>query len=117
MRHLNKGRKFGLKKGPRRAFLRILANNLIRQERIRTTEARAKEIRTLAERCVTYGKKQNLAGMKLLLETIPKAAAYKVYHELAPRYAERKGGYTKIVKQAVSRKHDGSKMVTIEFIK
>ncbi len=117
MRHLNKGRKFGLKRGPRKAFLKVLANNLVRHEHIRTTEARAKELRVRVERYVTYGKKQNLAGMKLLLKYLPKVAAYKVYHELAPRYANRKGGYTRIVKHAVARKHDGSKMVTIEFIK
>ncbi len=117
MRHLNKGRKFGLKRGPRKAFLKVLANNLVRQERIRTTEARAKEIKMLVERCITYGKKQNLSGMRLLERTLPKAAAYKVYHELAPRYAERKGGYTRILKEAEARKHDGSKMVRIEFVK
>ncbi len=117
MRHLNKGRKFGLKRGPRRAFLRVLANNLIRHERIRTTEARAKEIKMLVERYITYGKKQNLSGMRLLQQKLPKVAAYKVYHELAPRYAERKGGYIRILKQTKARTHDGAKMVVIEFVK
>ncbi len=116
MRHLHKGRKFGLKKGRRRAFLRILANNLISRGRITTTEARAKEIKTVVERYVTYGKKQNLAGLKLLLKYLPKKSAYKVYHELAPRYAERKGGYLRVLKMASRRKNDGSKMARIEFV-
>ncbi len=117
MRHMHKGRKFGLKKGPRRSFLRILANNLVSHEKITTTEARAKELKGIVERYITYGKQQNLAGMKLLLEKLPKAAAYKVYHEIAPRYKERKGGYTRVVKTVTPRKHDGSKMAVIEFVK
>jgi large subunit ribosomal protein L17 len=117
MRHLHKGRKFGLKTGPRRSFLRILANNLVSHERITTTEARAKELKGIVERYITYGKQQNLAGMKLLLEKLPKAAAFKIYHEIAPRYKERKGGYTRVIKTAVPRKHDGSKMAVIEFVK
>lgn len=117
MRHMHKGRKFGLKKGPRRSFLRILANNLVSHEKITTTEARAKELKGIVERYITYGKQQNLAGMKLLLEKLPKAAAYKVYHEIAPRYKERKGGYTRVVKTVTPRKHDGSKMAIIEFVK
>ncbi len=116
MRHLHKGRKFGLKTGPRRSFLRILANNLVSHERIMTTEARAKELKGIVERYITYGKQQNLAGMKLLLEKLPKAAAFKIYHEIAPRYKERKGGYTRVIKTAAPRKHDGSKMAVIEFV-
>ncbi|MDI6734014.1 MAG: 50S ribosomal protein L17 [Patescibacteria group bacterium] len=116
MRHLKKGRKFGLKKGKRRSFLKILANNLIQHERVTTTEARAKEIRSVVERFITYGKKQNIASLRLLIKYLPKRAAYKVYHELAPRYKDRKGGYTTIVKLAKVRKHDGSKMAMIKFI-
>ncbi|MGC9603343.1 MAG: 50S ribosomal protein L17 [Minisyncoccia bacterium] len=116
MRHAHKGRKFGLKTGRRRSFLRVLSNNLISHGRISTTEARAKELRTVVERYVTYGKQQNLAGLKLLLKNLPKTAAYKVYHEIAPKYKDRKGGYTRVIKKAVPRKHDGSKMATIEFV-
>jgi large subunit ribosomal protein L17 len=117
MRHLNKGRKFGLKKGRRRSFLRILAGNLISHERMVTTEARAKEIKSMVERYISYGKKQNLAGLRLLLRALPKQAAYKVYNELAPRYKERRGGYLRVVKLAKPRKHDASKMAVIEFVK
>ncbi len=116
MRHLHKGRKFGLKTGRRKSFLKILANNLVSHEHIVTTEARAKEIKSLVERYVTYGKKQDLAGMKLLLKYLPKKSAYKIYHEIAPRYAGRKGGYLRILKIAAPRKNDGSKMAKIEFV-
>ncbi|MCL4399894.1 50S ribosomal protein L17 [Patescibacteria group bacterium] len=116
MRHLKKGRKFGLKRGQRKSFLKVLVNNLISHEHIMTTEARAKEIRKITERYVTYGKKQNLAGMKLLLKYLPKKSAYKIYHDIAPRYAKRNGGYLRILKMASSRKNDGSKMAKIEFV-
>lgn len=110
MKHLKEGRKFGRKKGQRRAFLKILANNLISHGSILTTEARAKEIKKKVERYISYGKKQNLAGLRLLLKYLPKKAAYKVFNELAPRYKERKGGYVRIVKLAQARKNDGAKM-------
>ncbi|MEK9194493.1 MAG: 50S ribosomal protein L17, partial [Patescibacteria group bacterium] len=113
MRHLKKGRKFGLKRGDRKAFLKVLANNLIRYEKILTTEARAKELRSFVERLITYGKRQNLTSLRALLEVLPKSSAYKVYHEISPRYLERKGGYTRIVKQSKRRTHDNSKMARI----
>lgn len=116
MRHLKKGRKFGLKKGRRKAFLKILANNFIQNEKIVTTEARAKEIKSIVERFITYGKKQDLASMRLLMQKLPKASAYKIYHEIAPKYKDRKGGYTRVTKKAKVRKNDGSKMAVLEFV-
>lgn len=116
MRHRKKGKKFGLKRGPRKAFIRNLASHLIQHERIVTTEARAKELRHVVERFVTHGKKQNLAALRFLMQKLPRVAAYKVYHELAPRYAERRGGYTRVVKRSKVRQHDASKMATIEFV-
>ncbi len=117
MRHLVKGRKFGRKRGPRRAFLKTLTANFIKKEKILTTEARAKELRSVVERMITYGKNQNLAGLRLLIKKLPKEAAYKVYYEIAPRYAERRGGYTRIVKRVKARQGDGAKMATIEFVR
>lgn len=116
MRHLVKGRKFGRKRGPRRAFLKTLAANFIRKEKILTTEARARELRPLVERFVGYGKRQNLAGLRRLIQKLPKEAAYKVYYEIAPRYEGRRGGYTRIVKRVKARQGDGAKMATIEFV-
>lgn len=116
MRHAKKGRKFGRERGQRRAFLRNLAGQVITRERITTTEARAKELRVVVERLVTYAKRQNLAALRLLMRRLPKAAAYKAYHELGPRYAGRTGGYTRVIKHARRRASDGAKMATIELV-
>lgn len=116
MRHLNKGRKFGRKRGERRAFLRILAGNFIVRRRITTTEARAKEIRPIVERYVTHAKRQDVASLRLLLSKLPKNAVYALYHDIAPKYADRKGGYTRITKMVKMRKHDAAKMAVIEFV-
>ena len=116
MRHSKENRKFGLKRGQRRAFLKILEHNLIMKERMRTTEARAKEIRPMVERLVSHAKKQNLASFRLLLKKLPKVSANKIYYEIAPRYQSRSGGYLRIVKSGGSR-NDGAKLATIEFVR
>ncbi|PIR97850.1 MAG: 50S ribosomal protein L17 [Candidatus Colwellbacteria bacterium CG10_big_fil_rev_8_21_14_0_10_42_22] len=116
MRHLKKGRKFGLMMGKRRAFLRILVHNLIMEEKIETTEARAKEIRPRVEKLVTIAKKNNLMALRLLMRRLPKTSAYKLYHELAPKYKDRNGGYLRIRKSAEVRQRDGSRRAIIEFV-
>ncbi len=116
MRHLKKGRKFGLKRGKRKAFLKLLAYNFIKHEKINTTEARAKELRMLVERFVTYGKKQNLSGLRLLIKKLPKEMAYKMFYEVAPKYKNRNGGYTRIIKHSEKRVGDAAKTATIEFV-
>lgn len=110
-------RKFHRKKGPRRSFLKGLANNLIMKEKIETTVPRAKEIRPLVERLVTIAKKQQLASLRTLLSKLPKQAAQKLYHEIAPRFKDRNGGYLRIIKEAKHRKRDGAMLSTIEFLK
>src|SRR3989344_8780883 len=110
-------RKFNRKKGPRRSFLKGLANNLIMKEKIETTVARAKEIRPLVERMVTVAKKQELSGLRTLLAKLPKQAAQKLFYEIAPRYKERAGGYLRIIKEARSRKMDAAPLSIIEFVK
>lgn len=116
MRHQKEGRKFGRKRGVRRAFKAGLAANLIVRRKITTTEARAKEIRPMVERYVTHAKKQNVSSLRLLLSKLPKPAVYALYHDIAPKYAERKGGYTRITKLAKRRVHDAALMATIEFV-
>lgn len=116
MRHAKKVKKFGREKGQRAAFMKGLAQNLVSHEKVMTTEARAKALRGYVERLVTHAKKQNVASLRLLMGVLPKASAYKLYHDIAPRYAERKGGYTRVTKVAKPRKHDASKMATIEFV-
>ncbi|MBI4993342.1 50S ribosomal protein L17 [Candidatus Wolfebacteria bacterium] len=116
MRHLKSGRKFHRTKGRRQAFLKGLIGNLIIREKIETTEARAKEIKSLTEKLTTLAKKQNLAALRILMSRINKQAAQKLYYQIAPRYQERKGGYLRIIKEAKARKNDGSKMAIIEFV-
>jgi len=116
MRHGKSGRKFGRKRGQRRAFMKGLVNNLIMREKIETTEARAKELRPKTEKLLTLAKKQNTATLRLLLSRLPKSAAQKLYYEIAPRYADKKGGYTRISKSAKRRKRDAAKMAIIEFV-
>ncbi|MDP3953664.1 MAG: 50S ribosomal protein L17 [bacterium] len=116
MKHLKKGRKFGLTASRRRPFLRILAHNLVMKERIETTEARAKEIRPKVEKLVTLAKKGDLAALRLLMKRMPKASAHKLFNELAPRYTDKKGGYLRIKKTADTRKRDGVSKAVIEFV-
>lgn len=116
MRHQKKGKKFGRVKGRRKSFLAILMHNLIMEDKIRTTEARAKEIRPRVEKLVTIAKRGDLAALRLLMKRIPKDSAYKLYHEIAPRYKDRDGGYLRIIKTAETRKRDGAGQVIIEFV-
>ena len=96
--------------------MKILMHNLIMQRRIETTEARAKEIKPKVERLVTIAKKNDLAALRLLMKRIPKDSAYKLYHEIAPGYKERKGGYLRVVKTSAIRKRDAAKKAIIEFV-
>lgn len=117
MRHLKKGKKFNRKRGERRSFLRNLAANLVRAEKIETTEARAKAVRPMAERWVTLAKRQTLAARRLLLERVHnKEVVDKLMAEFAQRYASRSGGYTRIIKLGASRKRDGARTARIEFV-
>src|SRR3989338_1404807 len=116
MRHGKKGRKFGRKTGKRRAFRKGLAHNLILKGKIETTEARAKETRPVVEKPVALAKKQTLESLRLLLARLPRASAEKLYFETAKRYADRNGGYLRIVKQMKRRKRDGSRVAAIEII-
>ena len=109
-------RKFHRKKGPRRSFIKGLANNLVMKEKMETTTARAKEIRPIVEHLVTLAKKQQLAAFRILLSRFSKQAAEKLYYEIAPRYKERAGGYLRIIKEAKRRKRDAATLAIIEFV-
>jgi large subunit ribosomal protein L17 len=109
-------RKFGRTTDQRRAFIKGLAANLVINEKIKTTEARAKELRSFAERLVTYAKKNDIAGRRRVAGILPKAAEKKLVKEIAPRYQDRKGGYTRIIRLG-QRMSDGAKMAFIEFVK
>lgn len=111
-----KGRKFNRTKDQRKAFFKSLLSNLFLKERIKTTEARAKELKRMADKHITKAKKITLTNRRMLLKNLNKKAVKKLETEIAPRYKERKGGYTRIVKLG-PRKSDGSKMALIELIK
>ncbi len=115
MRHQKKGRKFGREKDQRRALLKSLAYNFIKREKIRTTEAKAKELRPLVEKLVTRAKNDNLANRRLVISRIGREAGKKLFEKIATKYQERKGGYTRIIKLP-RRRSDASKMAIIEFV-
>lgn len=117
MRHHNANRTFGRSKNQRAALLKGLVTSLIKSERIETTEAKAKELRPTIEKMVTRAKNPTLANKRLLLSGLyqNETAVTKLVDTIAPRYADRDGGYTRITK-LVPRKGDGSKMAVIEFV-
>lgn len=116
MRKLNKGRKFSRKIGPRRQLLRTLANNFLIQERIKTTEAKAKELRSIVEKMITRAKDATVAERRLLARDLTPKMVKKIVEDVAPKYKERNGGYTRIVKLG-PRNSDGANMVIIELVK
>ncbi|MEK7508085.1 MAG: 50S ribosomal protein L17, partial [Patescibacteria group bacterium] len=90
MRHRKEGKKFGRLRGARASFLRNLSNDLVRAERVETTEARAKEIRPIVERLVTHAKRQTLASRRLILSRVNnKKITEKLMSNLGPRYLAR----------------------------
>ena len=116
MRHRMVGRTLGRKKAPREAMLRNLAASIIIHEKVKTTEAKAKEVRTLVERAITTGKTPTLASRrKLLKQFYTEHPVNKLLEVLGPRYATRAGGYTRLVKIG-TRKGDGAEIVQIELV-
>ena len=114
--HRVAGRKLSRYKDQRRALLRGLTSELIQHERISTTLAKAKETRIVAEKLITHGKKGTLHHRRLALSQIPnKGVVKKVFDDLAARYAQRPGGYTRIIKLR-PRQGDGAKMAVIELV-
>ena len=116
MNHAKAGRQLRRTSEQRLALLRNLATSLIEQEAIQTTEAKAKELRPFVERLITKAKSGTLHARRLAGKHIHKrAAADKLFKELGPRFAQRKGGYTKILKMG-HRKGDGADIARIEFV-
>lgn len=115
MRHAKKGRKFGREKDVRKAFFKSLAVNLILNGKIKTTEARAKDLRRLVERLIAKTKKGGLPQIRYAVRFLPDKAVKKLTKELAPKYSERKGGYTRMIKLS-PRLSDGARMAVIEFV-
>jgi large subunit ribosomal protein L17 len=117
MKHKVSGRKFGRATDERLSLYRNLVTDLLNHEKITTTEAKAKEIRSMAEQVITLGKDGNLNARRQALAFIyDEKVTHKVFKELATRYASRPGGYTRITKIG-PRLGDGAPMAQIELVK
>ena len=115
MRHLNQGRKLNRTSSHRKALFRNLVLSLIEHERIKTTDAKAKELRRYADRMVTLGKRGDLSARRLAFAFIQsRDAVKKLFDEIAPRFKDRAGGYTRVVKYGV-RRGDAAPLSIIEF--
>jgi len=121
MRKRKKGRKLSRERNQRRALLKSLAGALLLNEKIKTNETKAKEVSSLVEKFITQAKKGDLTSKRLLAKSLgggrvaSKKIVKKLVEEIGPRYKERKGGYTRIIKLG-QRKSDGARMAIIELI-
>lgn len=110
-------KKFSRLRGERISFMRNLGNDLIRAGHIETTETRAKAIRPRVERLVSFAKNATVANRRLVASRVGnEKIVKKLFSDYGPKYAERKGGYLRIVKLAATRKRDGVRMARIEFV-
>lgn len=116
MRHLRSGRKLNRSSSHRKALLRNLVTALLLHERLRTTEAKAKELKRFADKMVTLGKRGTLHARRRALQIgYSESVVRKLFDELAVRYRERPGGYTRIMKLG-PRPGDGAEMALIELV-
>lgn len=116
MRHLVSGRKLNRTASHRKAMLSNLAVSILDKERVVTTLAKAKEVRSVVERLVSYGKKADLHHIRLAARRINnKTVLKKLFDDIAPGYKEREGGYTRIIKLD-ERKGDNTLMSIIELV-
>ena len=111
-----KGARLGSGPAHQKLLLAGLTEALIREGKIKTTEARAKALRPLAERMVTFAKRGDLSARRIVLKTVrDRELVHKLFAEIAPTFADRNGGYTRIVKLG-PRKGDAAPMALIEFV-
>ncbi|MBX4181573.1 50S ribosomal protein L17 [Candidatus Parcubacteria bacterium] len=115
MRHGNVNRKFGRERNQRKALMKSLAYSLALKGKIKTTEAKAKELRPYMEKLVTLGKKETLSSLRLLESRVGLQAAKKIANVHAKTYKGRAGGYLRITKM-IQRKSDGAPQAIIEFV-
>jgi len=116
MRHRVAGRKFDRSTPQRKALFRGLVADLLRYEKVQTTEAKAKEVRGMAEKLITLGKEGSLHSRRQALRFVnDPAVVKKIFDELGPRYSDRHGGYTRIVKLG-PRLGDGAEVARLELV-
>src|ERR1700756_554042 len=117
MRHLNAGRKLGRNAPHRLALMRNLARALFEHERIITTLEKAKEARRFVEKLITLAKKGTLHARRLVLMRLPDREAVEKLFEIAPRFADRPGGYTRVIKRHQRRLGDAGQTAFLELLK
>ncbi len=116
MRHRHKGRTLSRTASHKKATMRNMATSLFRHERIETTTAKAKELRPFAERLITLGKRGDLHARRLAGRLIAdRRILGKLFDDIGPRFAERPGGYTRILKLG-TRRGDAAEMALIELV-
>jgi large subunit ribosomal protein L17 len=116
MRHLKEGRKLGRTSSHRKALLRNMVASLFEFEKIETTDAKAKELRKVADKMITWGKRGDLHARRQALKVINnKKTVQKLFDDIAPRFRERRGGYSRIIK-AGRRKGDNAPLSIIELV-
>ncbi len=115
MRKMINKKKFSRKADQRKALFRSLSAQLFLHEKIKTTEVKAKELKSRAEKILTRARKGDLASTRYLLKFFSKTLTKKLIDEIAPRYKGRNGGYTRVIKLG-PRKSDGAKMAIIELV-
>jgi large subunit ribosomal protein L17 len=116
MRHLKAGRNLGRAPSHRSAMVRNLVTSLFKHEQMETTDARAKELRQVAERMITLAKRGDLHARRQALATIrEKAVVHKLFDELKDRFMDRQGGYVRIVKKE-NRKGDGALISIVQLL-
>jgi len=115
MNHQVKGRKFKRDHAQKKALMKHLAESIILQERIETTEAKAKELSPYIEKLVTRAKKGDLLAAKIIHGMLSEEPAKKLLTDIAKKYEGRNGGYTRIIKMG-TRNHDAAKTAIIEFV-
>jgi large subunit ribosomal protein L17 len=115
MIHSQKTKQLGRERNVRNALLKTMAVSLIRDEKIKTTETKAKVLKPIVEKLVTKAKAGDMAGKRFVSAKIGPVAAKKLVETIAPKYKDRNGGYLRITKLNV-RKEDGAKMAQIEFV-
>lgn len=116
MRHRKKGKQLGRTSSHRKATFKNLATALFRHERIKTTQAKAKELKKVAEKLITLAKREDLHARRNAAKIIhDHEVLRKLFNEIGPRYADRNGGYTRILKLG-PRLKDGAFMVYIELV-
>lgn len=115
MRKRIKTRKFGRTKDQREAMLNSLVNSIFIHGKIKTTQAKAKELKGFAEKLITRAKKNDLTARRHVLKFLPQDTAKKLLGEIAPKYKERKGGYLRIINLG-QRKSDAALMAQIELV-